>query len=162
MAKDLSLYRPNVGVVVFNARGQVWLGRRAGASGVRIWQFPQGGVDEGEDLEAAARRELEEETGITSVEVLGRTQEWLPYDFPKGYAGSKASRGWKGQRQIWFAVRFVGQEAEIDLEHHQEIEFDAWRWADIDEAIDLVVPFKRPAYAQVIAEFRPLARGLGG
>ncbi|HEX8233717.1 MAG TPA: RNA pyrophosphohydrolase [Caulobacteraceae bacterium] len=162
MDRDLSLYRPNVGIVVFNRDGHVWLGRRVGAKGAHVWQFPQGGVDPGEELEPAAQRELHEETGITSVETLGRTEEWIAYDFPRGYAGSKAARGWKGQRQIWFAMRFTGEDSEVDLEHHEEVEFDAWRWADIDEAMGLVVPFKREAYAQVIAAFRPYARALGG
>ena len=82
--RDLSRYRANVGVVLFNAQGRAWLGRRAGAEGPHNWQFPQGGVDDGEELEAAARRELHEETGLSSVELLGRTEGWIAYDFPAG------------------------------------------------------------------------------
>jgi len=153
---DLSLYRPNVGVVLFHPDGRVWYGRRAGSTGTHSWQFPQGGVDDGEDLEAAARRELEEETGVVSIEPLARTQEWVAYDFPPGYGGSKQARGWSGQKQMWFAYRFVGDEAEIDLEAHDEVEFDAWRWGRLDEAPDLIVPFKRDAYRSVVAAFAPL------
>src|SRR5471030_47770 len=81
-AMDLSLHRPNVGIVLFNAGGQVWLGRRADSAGAHSWQFPQGGVDEGEDFAVAARRELAEETGVRSVRLLGQTQDWLTYEFP--------------------------------------------------------------------------------
>ena len=88
----LSAYRPNVGIVLFNHAGQVWLGRRAHTNGSHVWQFPQGGVDEGEDLFEAALRELEEETGVVSVSILGRTPGWITYDFPPNYAGSKAAR----------------------------------------------------------------------
>jgi putative (di)nucleoside polyphosphate hydrolase len=156
---DLSLYRPNVGVVLFNAEGRVWLGRRLGAPGPYNWQFPQGGVDDGEDLLDAAQRELAEETGVVSTRFLARTEDWIVYDFPPEYAGSKAARGWKGQRQVWFALRFEGEESEVRLDHHHEIEFDAWRWADLFEAADLVAPFKRPAYEQVTAAFASYATG---
>ena len=150
-------HRPNVGVVLFNADGRVWLGRRAHTPGPLNWQFPQGGVDEGEAWEAAARRELAEETGVTSAAFLAVTDGWIAYDFPPGHAGPKAWRGWKGQKQKWFALRFTGDEAEIDLNRHHEIEFDAWRWAGLDEVEALVVPFKREAYARVIEAFRAFA-----
>jgi putative (di)nucleoside polyphosphate hydrolase len=154
---DMSLYRPNVGVVLFNAGGKVWLGRRAKTDSPHNWQFPQGGVDDGEDLYDAARRELHEETGVHSTSLLQRTEDWLTYDFPTGWSGAKALKGWRGQKQIWFALRFEGDDREVNLNLHGQPEFDAWRWADIDETIELVVPFKRAAYAQVIAAFRHLA-----
>jgi putative (di)nucleoside polyphosphate hydrolase len=154
---DLSQYRPNVGVVLFHADGRVWLGRRRNTPGPHNWQFPQGGVDDGEDLADAARRELAEETGATSVTYLARTDDWLHYDFPANHAGPKAYRGWKGQKQVWFAFRFEGDEAEIDLESHGEPEFDAWRWARLDEAPDLIVPFKRAAYEVVVQAFASFA-----
>jgi len=157
MSDGLELYRPNVGVVLFHRDGRVWLGQRAGTPGPYNWQFPQGGVDDGEDLFGAALRELEEETGVTSVSFLARTDGWIAYDFPDEYAGKKAARGWKGQKQAWFALRFTGEEAEIRLDHHHDIEFDAWRWGRLDEAPELVIPFKRGAYEKVVEAFRDLA-----
>lgn len=150
-------YRPNVGVVLINKDGRVWLGRRAGSSAPFNWQFPQGGVDDGEDLEVAARRELQEETGVVSVDVLGRTEGWIAYDFPAGFTGSKRARGFRGQRQVWFAMRFTGDDAEVDLNAHHEPEFDVWRWADLPEALDRIVPFKREAYGRVLTAFAPFA-----
>lgn len=152
-----TLYRPNVGVVLFNAQGQVWYGRRAGAPEPHAWQFPQGGVDRGEDWEQAARRELAEETGVTSVLLLGQTEDLIRYDFPAGYGGSKQARGFQGQEQKWFAYRFTGSDSEVDLEAHGEIEFDAWRWGRLEEACDLIVPFKREAYAEVVRAFARFA-----
>ncbi len=149
-------YRPNVGIVVFDKAGRVWLGRRADARTANNWQFPQGGVDPGEDLLQGARRELQEETGITSVSLLARADGWISYDFPAEVLSSKAARGYRGQRQAWFAFRFDGDEAEIDLAAHSHPEFDAWRWASLEEALALVVPFKREAYAQVVAAFAHL------
>jgi putative (di)nucleoside polyphosphate hydrolase len=155
---DLTPYRPNVGVVLFNLDGKVWLGRRNATPGPYNWQFPQGGVDAGEDLETAARRELQEETGVNSITLLARTEGWIVYDFPPDHQGSKIAKGWKGQRQAWFCFRFEGDDSEVDLAAHGEPEFDDWRWGDIDEAADLVVPFKRDAYIQVVAAFRGFAR----
>ena len=153
MTRDLSLYRPNVGVVLFHPDGRVWLGRRANTTGPNNWQFPQGGVDPGEALEAAARRELAEETGATRASVLAQTHDWVAYDFPPGHGGSKALRGWKGQKQLWFALRFEGEDSDFDLDAHGPPEFDAWRWAYLSEAAELIVPFKREAYQRVVEAF---------
>lgn len=157
--RDLSLYRPNVGVVLFNRDGLVWLGRRLGAPGPLNWQFPQGGVDDGEDWDQAAVRELWEETGVRSVSKLGETEDWIVYDFPPELHGAKIAQGWRGQKQKWLAFRFTGQDAEFDLLAHPPQEFDAWRWARLDEALDTIVEFKRDAYAQVIQAFRAFAQG---
>jgi putative (di)nucleoside polyphosphate hydrolase len=159
MSQDLSHYRPNVGVVLFHPNGRVWLGRRVNTPGPHNWQFPQGGVDEGEDLEAAARRELAEETGVRTITYLARTDGWIAYDFPPNHNSAKALRGWRGQKQVWFAFRFDGDEAEIDLEAHAPAEFDAWRWTDMADAADLIVPFKRATYELVITAFGAFAAG---
>jgi len=155
--EDFSQYRPNVGVVLFDRLGRVWLGRRVGGRGPRNWQFPQGGIDRGEELEAAARRELREETGVTSAELLGQLEEWITYDFPPAVMRRGDARGFKGQRQAWLAMRFTGEDAEVDLAAFPPIEFDGWRWATLEQAEDLVVPFKRATYARVVEVFRPFA-----
>ncbi|MEO7027281.1 MAG: RNA pyrophosphohydrolase [Caulobacteraceae bacterium] len=155
-AVDLSLYRPNVGVVLLAADGRVWLGRRADVPGPRNWQFPQGGVDPGETLETAAARELREETGARSASLIGRTSEWIAYDFPPHARRARGKQGWIGQKQMWVAFRFTGDDSEFDLAGHHQIEFDAWRWAAIDEALDLVAPFKLATYRAVVEAFRPL------
>lgn len=155
-------YRPNVGVVLFHPDGRVWLGRRANTPGPYNWQFPQGGVDAGEDLEAAARRELAEETGASRVSYLGRTDGWITYDYPPEVRRRKAGRGYRGQKQAWFAFRFDGDEAEFDLQAHGEPEFEAWRWGYLAEAPDLIVPFKRPAYETVARAFAAFAATQSG
>jgi len=157
LSPSLDDYRPNVGVVLFRADGRVWLGRRAATPGPYNWQFPQGGVDTGEDLETAARRELAEETGAVSVTLLGRTDGWLAYDYPADHVAAPGRRAWKGQRQVWFAFRFDGNDHEFDLDAHPPAEFDAWRWDYLAAAPGLIVPFKRAAYDQVATAFATFA-----
>ena len=153
---DLTQLRPNVGIVLVNRHGRVWLGRRAKSPPPYNWQFPQGGIDAGEGDFEAALRELREETGVKSVRLLARTRDWLGYEFPPEHQGSKIGKGWRGQKQVWFAFGFEGKDSEIDLHGHGEAEFDAWRWADIEEASDQVIPFKRGVYEQVIRAFLPV------
>lgn len=155
----LKAYRPNVGVVLFNRDGRVFLGRRVGdfadlgeARDAYRWQFPQGGIDADENIADAAFRELKEETGVVSARLLALTPGWLIYDFPNGYRKKK----WIGQRQKWAAMLFEANEAEIDLEADDHQEFDDWRWAALEEAAELIVPFKRHVYTELIAAFAPL------
>ena len=166
MNHDLRPYRPNVGIALFSRNGRVLIARRIKDDGPEIilpscaWQMPQGGIDPAEDPEAAAKRELWEETGVTSVAVLGRLGEWLTYEFPPYDGLPHKLAAFRGQRQLWFAMRFLGSDAEIDLNRgcaDDEPEFDAWRWERLDAVPALVVPFKQAIYRRVVEGFRALA-----
>jgi putative (di)nucleoside polyphosphate hydrolase len=159
-------YRRCVGVMLLNAQGHAFIGRRAEGIGApeglgAWWQMPQGGIDLGEEPELAARRELEEETGVRSMRLLARARDWLSYDLPGELMGVAWEGRYRGQTQLWFAARFEGEESEIDLapKPGHEREFDAWRWVALEELPTLVVPFKRPVYEAVVTEFSGIARG---
>jgi putative (di)nucleoside polyphosphate hydrolase len=153
-------YRPCAGITVLNRGGHVFVGRRASGPEhidlTHVWQMPQGGIDDGEDPYTAALRELYEETNIRSVEKLGEIADWLNYDLPPEIA-SEAWRGkYRGQTQKWYALRFIGEEREINITSPaggHEPEFIDWRWVEMRELPDLVVPFKRQTYERVVAEF---------
>lgn len=156
-------YRPCAGIAAFNRAGLVFVGRRAGGpehvDRTHVWQMPQGGIDDGEDPYQAALRELYEETNIRSVEKLGEIAEWLTYDIPRDIIGEAWGGKYRGQKQKWYALRFVGEEREINITNPaggHKPEFIDWRWAKINDLPELVVPFKRQTYERVVAEFRHL------
>jgi len=156
---ELPLYRPGVGIMLLNHAGRVFVGRRIDMpAGLAAWQMPQGGIDPGETPRQAALRELEEEVGTADAEILAESRGWLHYDLPPDAAGRMWGGGFRGQRQKWFAMRFLGNEADIDPAAGAHPEFDAWEWVEADRLPALIVPFKRPLYEAVLAEFRPLCR----
>lgn len=158
-------YRPCVGIMLLNRQGLAFVGRRRSKRSFDPdileyeWQMPQGGIDQGEAPFTAALRELHEETNVTSVALLAETPQWYSYDLPLG-----ATKRWKGkyrgQTQKWFALRFTGEEDEIDIARPcggaHTPEFDAWRWERLELLPDLIVPFKRPVYEQVLQDFAHL------
>jgi putative (di)nucleoside polyphosphate hydrolase len=154
-------YRPCVGIAVFNAANAVFIGRRQGgpehvAEG-HEWQMPQGGIDPGETPVEAAIREIKEETGITSITLLGQTPGWLAYELPAEIARAAWKGRYRGQTQKWFAFRFTGKNSEIDISAPgsgaHEAEFIDWRWERLERTPELVIPFKRPVYEAVAAAF---------
>ena len=148
-------YRRNVGVMLVNRDGLVFVGQRID-SDIPAWQMPQGGIDKGEDPRAAALREMTEETGVTPdlVTVEAETEGWIAYDLPHDMVPRIWKGRFRGQKQKWFLLRFHGtdDQVRIDADDHQE--FSEWRWMAPDEVVEQIVPFKRPVYEQVVAAFR--------
>jgi putative (di)nucleoside polyphosphate hydrolase len=159
-------YRSCVGLTVINPAGLVFIGRRSGGpehiDETHVWQMPQGGIDSGEDPWPAGLRELYEETNIRSVERLGAIDDWLSYDIPREIVSQAWGGKYRGQTQKWFALRFTGDDSEIDISAPgggtHEPEFIAWKWEPMANLPALVVPFKRSVYARVVREFSKFAR----
>ena len=154
-------YRPNVGAALFNFEGKVFVARRAalpnaeGAAGG--WQLPQGGIDPGEDPATAVLRELAEEIGTDKAIIIGEHPDWLTYDLPPELLGRTLGGRYRGQRQRWFALRFTGRDSDVQLDLDPHPEFDAWRWAALDELPGLAVAFKRPIYEVLARSFSVFA-----
>ena len=151
-------YRPCVGLMLINARGEAFIGKRIDNKEGDWWQMPQGGMDDGEDVVTAGLRELAEETGCTAANatVVASTKEELLYDLPEELIGTLWGGKYRGQRQYWLLVRFTGEDADIDLEAHDPPEFCAWKWVDPELLPDLIIPFKKRIYRAVLEEFRGL------
>ena len=158
-AEPPEFYRRNVGIMLLNRTGHVFVGKRLDTA-EHAWQMPQGGIDTGEVPAAAALRELEEEVGTAQAEILAETAGWLTYDLPAELAGTLWKGKWKGQAQKWFAMRFTGSDADIRIDGPHP-EFGAWRWVPRAELPDLIIPFKRPVYEAVLAVLEPKLRALG-
>ena len=148
---DRDGFRPNVGIILLNQRSQVFWGKRIRT---HSWQFPQGGIDRGENPEQAMLRELHEEVGLLPqhVQVLARTRDWLRYEVPDRFIRRDARGHYKGQKQIWFLLQLVGHDWDLNLRATDHPEFDAWRWNDYWVPLDMVVEFKRGVYEMALVE----------
>ncbi|MDN3645235.1 RNA pyrophosphohydrolase [Pontixanthobacter aestiaquae] len=156
-------YRPCVGVMLVNKNGKVFVAERldsrhGNGHTAGFWQMPQGGVDEGEDLQEAALRELAEETGVgeDKVTILAKVSEPIRYDLPDELIGKLWKGKYRGQEQVWYLARFQGEDADIDLEAHDPPEFAQWKWLEPEELPGVIVPFKKHVYRAVLAEFQAL------
>lgn len=145
-------YRRCVGAVIFNRDGKVFVAERRDAPGA--WQLPQGGMDPDEKPKTALLREVEEEIGTTSVEIIDKAKGWLKYDLPAEIRQKKWKGKYKGQKQKWFALRFLGGDGDIDLEASGHPEFASWKWVNLEDIPDMIVPFKRKIYKDLVKAFR--------
>ena len=143
-------YRHGVGMMVFNDEKQIFVGKRI--DNQEAWQMPQGGVDKGENVEVAAKRELYEETGIQSIRIIKKSDKEYIYDLPDHLLGKIWKGKYKGQKQTWYLMKFLGPDSEINI-NQKHPEFNEWKWVSIDELPNLIVSFKKDLYQAVIAEF---------
>jgi putative (di)nucleoside polyphosphate hydrolase len=152
---DREGFRPNVGIILANARNEVFWGKRIRE---HSWQFPQGGIKHGETPEQAMYRELREEIGLAPdhVRIVGRTRDWLRYEVPDQWIRREWRGSYRGQKQIWFLLRLVGRDSDISLRATDHPEFDAWRWHDYWVPLDAVIEFKREVYSQALNELSRL------
>lgn len=152
MARDDRLYRPGVGIILLNEINHVFVAQRADKQ-FDAWQMPQGGIDGDEIPHQAVWRELMEEVGTDKAEIIAESRDWFYYDLPEELQKKLWGGKYRGQRQKWFVMRFTGQDSDIDLNAHDHPEFTNWKWANPAQLLDLIVPFKRDVYRDVLAEF---------
>ena len=150
-------YRRGVGIMLLNSQNLVFAARRIDTE-QEAWQMPQGGIDKDEAPQAAAMRELNEEIGTNDVDVIGESKAWLSYDFPENLAQTLWGGKYHGQSQIWYAMRFRGQDREIDLDASGHAEFSDWCWMTPTDVLNAIVNFKRPVYDAVFKEFKAILR----
>ncbi|ASK28506.1 RNA pyrophosphohydrolase [Neisseria chenwenguii] len=157
---DREGYRPNVGIILTNQRNEVFWGKRVRE---HSWQFPQGGIKPGESPETAMYRELMEEVGLLPqhVKILGRTRDWLRYDVPSNWVRREWRDSYRGQKQIWYLLRLVGRESDVNLRATLHPEFDGWRWHQYWAPVDEVIDFKRDVYLNALSELSRFLRGMG-
>lgn len=146
------LYRKNVGIMLVNQYDQVFVGQRIDFKS-DAWQMPQGGVDDGESEEDAAFRELYEEVGVSQVDIIAKTEDYITYDLPNELISKLWNGKFKGQEQRWFLMRLLGGDELINI-NTEVPEFHSWKWVSLDELEDLIIPFKRDVYKRVVQEFR--------
>lgn len=149
-------YRRCVGIMLLNQDGKVLVAQRIDMPSDH-WQMPQGGIDPGEDVRTAGLRELKEEIGTNQAEIIAEAEDWLCYDVPADLKTRLWGGRYRGQAQKWLVMRFTGSDADIDLDTHHP-EFKSWKWVDIETLPDLIVPFKRDIYIQLVARYKTLAR----
>ncbi len=154
---DREGYRPNVGIILLNHQNEVWWGKRVRE---HSWQFPQGGIKHGETPEQAMYRELEEEVGLRAehVKIIGRTRDWLRYDVPDHFIKREVRGHYRGQKQIWFLLRMIGRDTDVNLRMSEHPEFDAWRWHEYWVPLDVVIEFKRDVYLKALQELSRFLR----
>jgi putative (di)nucleoside polyphosphate hydrolase len=158
---DREGFRPNVGIILLNANNEVWWGKRVRE---HSWQFPQGGIKYGETPEQAMYRELEEEIGLRQehVKIVGRTRDWLRYEVPDHFIKREVRGHYRGQKQIWFLLRMVARDNDVNLRLTDHPEFDAWRWHDYWVPLDVVIEFKRDVYQRALQELSRFLTWPGG
>jgi putative (di)nucleoside polyphosphate hydrolase len=148
-------YRPGVGLAIINSNNLLFIGERIDSPG--SWQMPQGGIDENEQPEEAVLREMKEEIGTDQATILAWSKEWLHYELPNALIPKLWNGKYRGQKQLWFLLRFIGNDSDINI-HTEHPEFSSWKWSDFDSVTDKIVPFKRKIYSKILAEFRPLIK----
>lgn len=155
--RETLAYRPNVGIALFNQKGELFMARRKDLPG-EIWQFPQGGIDEGETPEEAVWREMQEEIGTQKADIIAAREEWFLYDLPDHLIGKALGGEFRGQKQKWFLFRFTGMDADIKLDSFEAVEFDAWQWVSPQDILSGTynLGFKKDVYARLLPSLMDL------